>query len=191
VLYSGLYLLHCGRGLLLWQRCESKIWLDDAEVGEQSLGLLVLDTRVNNNIVTRDPVDRSGDAMLVTSLERVDDTKNLSGVSASRGGVREDEANCLLGINDENGSDSERNALGVDIGGVLVVKHVVEVSNLSLLVANDWESELAARDLIDILDPSSCESTVLAERPMSFTPRLVNSGSSFAKAPSSVVQTGV
>ena len=31
-------------------------------------------------------------------------------------------------------------------------------------------------------------STVFALKPMSLTPRLVNSGSSFAKAPSSVVQ---
>jgi len=34
-------------------------------------------------------------------------------------------------------------------------------------------------------------SMVLAERPISFALRLVNSGSSFANAPSSVVQTGV
>jgi hypothetical protein len=34
-------------------------------------------------------------------------------------------------------------------------------------------------------------SIVFADRPISFTPRLVNSGSSFANAPSSVVQTGV
>ena len=34
-------------------------------------------------------------------------------------------------------------------------------------------------------------SIVFAESPMSLTPRLVNSGSSLANAPSSVVQTGV
>lgn len=44
--------------------------------------------------------------------------------------------------------------------------------------------------LMSLIQPSWL-SMVLAERPMSFTPRLVNSGSSFAKAPSSVVQTGV
>jgi hypothetical protein len=138
VLYSGIYPLHCGGGLLLWQRCESKIWLDDAEVGEQGLGLLILDTGVDNDIVTRDPVDRGGDAMLVTSLQRVDNTKNLSSVSASRGGVREDEADCLLRINDENGSDSERNALGVDIGGVLVVKPAYRVSwNMQTALPNN------------------------------------------------------
>ena len=33
--------------------------------------------------------------------------------------------------------------------------HIVCKGNLSALVTNDWESELAARNLIDILDPSS------------------------------------
>jgi len=43
---------------------------------------------------------------------------------------------------------------------------------------------------ISLIHPP-CDSTVFAERPINFTPRLVNSGSSLAKAPSSVVQTGV
>jgi hypothetical protein len=33
--------------------------------------------------------------------------------------------------------------------------HVIEIRNLSLLVANDREAQLAARDLVDVLDPSS------------------------------------
>ncbi len=33
--------------------------------------------------------------------------------------------------------------------------HVIGVCDLALLVTNDWEAQLAARDLIDILDPSS------------------------------------
>jgi len=37
----------------------------------------------------------------------------------------------------------------------LVVKHVIEVGDFSLLITDDWEAQLAARDLIDILDPSS------------------------------------
>jgi len=36
-----------------------------------------------------------------------------------------------------------------------VVKHVIGVCDLSLLVTDDWEAQFAARDLIDILDPSS------------------------------------
>ena len=55
------------------------------------------------------------------------------------------------------------------------------IGNLSLL------PEISS---ISLIHPP-CESTVLAERPINFTPRLVNSGSSLAKAPNSVVQTGV
>jgi len=79
--------LNSGRSLVLWQRGISEVWLNDAELGEQGLGLLVLDAGVHNDIVTRDPVDRGGDAVLVTGLERVYDTENLGGVAASGGGV--------------------------------------------------------------------------------------------------------
>jgi len=63
--------LNGSRSLFLWQRSVSKIWLYDSEVREKSLGLLILDAWVYNNIVTWDPVDRSGDSVLVTSLERI------------------------------------------------------------------------------------------------------------------------
>ena len=65
-------------------------------------------------------------------------------------------------------------ALGVDVGRVLVVKpgtlrsdspvtaenamngilHVVEVSDFAFLVSNDGESQVASRDFVNILDPS-------------------------------------
>jgi hypothetical protein len=164
--------LDVSRGLLLWQRSESKIWLDDAELGEQGLGLVILDAGVDDNIISRDPVDWGGDTVLVASLEGVDDTENFGGVAASGGWVREDEADGLLWVNDENRADGERNALGIDIGSILVVKprrgqfshpasrsrahsHVVGKGDLAVLVPDDWERQLAARDLINILDPSS------------------------------------
>lgn len=55
-------------GLLLRQGCESKVRLDGAEFREQFLGLLVLDARVNDDIVARHPVDRSCNLVLVSSL---------------------------------------------------------------------------------------------------------------------------
>ena len=33
--------------------------------------------------------------------------------------------------------------------------HIIEVGDFSLLITYDWEAQLAARDLVDILDPSS------------------------------------
>lgn len=93
--------------------------------------------------------------MLVTSLERVDDAQHLGGVTACRSWVGEDGADGLLRVDDEDRADGESNALGVDVGGILVVQHVVGKSNLPLLVADDRESQLTARDLIDVLYPAA------------------------------------
>jgi len=139
---------------LLGQRSESKVGLYDAKLGEQLLGLLVVNGRVDNHIITRNPVDWSSDLVLITSLKRVDDAENLGGVAASRGGIRQDESDGLLGVDDEDGSDGEGNALGVYVGGVLVVEHVIEVGNLAYLVGNDGERHFRASNFIDILDPS-------------------------------------
>jgi hypothetical protein len=162
--YPSLFLLETG---------VSKVRLDYTDVGEDLLGVLGLETRVDNDILTyynvrgcrrrksivkeltRNPVDRGGDSVLVTSLERVDNAENLSGVATSGSGVWEDCADGLLGVDDEDRADGESNALGVDVGGVLVVKHVVLESDLAFLVANDGELEAGARDLVNVLDPTT------------------------------------
>jgi len=43
----------------------------------------------------------------------------------------------------------------VDVGGILVVDHIIGICDLTILITNDWERQITARDLIDILDPSS------------------------------------
>jgi hypothetical protein len=125
-------------------------------------------------LLTRNPVDRSGDAVLVASLERVDNAQNLGGVAASACRVGEDGADGLLWVDDEDRADGESNALRVNVGGVLVVDpgmevsfrdsshasqspnlHVVGKSDLPLLVADDGEAELGPGDLIDVLDPAT------------------------------------
>ena len=121
--------LNSSGSLLLWQRGESEVRLDDAELREQGLGFLILDARVNNNIISRNPVDRGGDAVLVAGLEGVDDAEDLGGVATGGGGVGQDEADGLLGVDDEDGADGERNALGIDIGGVLVIDPIHGVSS--------------------------------------------------------------
>ncbi|KAL2285203.1 hypothetical protein FJTKL_08420 [Diaporthe vaccinii] len=149
--------------LLLGQRGESQVWLDDAEVGEQLLGLLVLDGRVDNDVVARNPVDRGGDLVLVTGLERVDDAQDLGAVTAGRGGVRQDGADSLLGVDEEDGANGEGNALLIDVGSVLIVKpktrgrvdsHVIKVGDLPLLVGNNGEVEGVAADLLDVGSPA-------------------------------------
>ena len=112
----------CDGSLLLRERGEAQVGLDDAEVGEELLGLLVLDAGGDDDVVAGDPVDRGGDLVLVAGLERVEDTEDLGGVAASRGRVGEDETDLLVRVDDEDRADGEGNALLVDVGGVLVVE---------------------------------------------------------------------
>ena len=108
--------------LVLGQGSEAQVGLDDAEVGEELLGLLVLDAGGDDDVVTRDPVDRGGDLVLVAGLERVEDAQDLGRVAARRRRVRQDQADLLVGVDDEDGADREGDALLVDVGGVLVVE---------------------------------------------------------------------
>merc|ERR1712225_26736 len=76
-------------------------------------------------------------------------------LTAGRSRVGENGSDNLLGVNDEDGADGESYALLIDIRGVLVVDHVVLQGNLSVLVSNDREVQVAATDLVDVLDPVS------------------------------------
>ena len=168
------------------------------------------------DIVTRKPVDRSCDFVPVAGLKGVDDAQDFSRVAAGTGWVGEDGADGSLRVDDEDAADGEGDALLVDVGGVLVVDPVFAmISNLLMLLmlspccrprATHMSyinailrclspmigklsllPEISSMSLIQPL----CFSIVFALRPMSLTPLFVNSGSSLAKAPSSVVQTGV
>lgn len=101
--FPNISVKHClesgsSRSLTLWEWSEAEIWLHDLHLGEKLLGLRALDTGVHNHVVTWDPVDRSGHAVLVTSLERVDNAEDLGGVATSRCRVGKDETDGLLGI---------------------------------------------------------------------------------------------
>lgn len=93
--------------------------------------------------------------MLVTGLKRIDHTEDLCSISTRRGRIGHDQSNGLLGVDDEDGADGEGDTLFVDVGGILLVEHIIEQCDLSLLVAYDWKLELGATDLIDILDPTA------------------------------------
>ena len=66
------------------------------------LGILSLDARMDNHIITWNPVDRSRDLVLVTSDQGVDDTENFGGVAAGGGRVGQDETDGLGGVDYED-----------------------------------------------------------------------------------------
>ena len=153
--------LNSGTGLLLRQRRRSQVWLDGFEVGEELLSQVVVDRRMDNDIVacrydlsacskanaaaavmipTWNPVYRRGNSVLISCLERVYHTEDFGRIASGRGRIRHDETNGLLGINDEDASDGEGNAFLIDICGILVVQHIIKIGYLSLLIANDGEA---------------------------------------------------
>lgn len=86
--------------------------------------MLVLHAGGDNDIIAGNPVDGSGNLVLVTGLERIDDAQHLGRVAASGGWVGEDGADLLARVDNEDRADGEGNALLVDVGGVLVVDPV-------------------------------------------------------------------
>lgn len=59
-------------------------------------------------------------------------------------------------LTNEDRSDSEGQALLVDVGLVLVVEHVIQGSNLPGFVADDGEVDVggAVRQAVNVLDPT-------------------------------------
>ena len=93
--------------------------------------------------------------MLVSCLQRIHNSQNLGRVAASRGGIGEDSTDGLLRVNNENRADCKSDALGVHVGSILVVEHVIEQGDLSLLVSNDGETQVTSADLVNVLDPTA------------------------------------
>lgn len=91
--------------------------------------------------------------MLVSELESIDDTEDLSGVAASGSRVGHDQADLLARVDDKHRANGQGHTLCIDVGGILVVHHIVLVGDLALRVGDDGELELGAGDLVDVLDP--------------------------------------
>jgi hypothetical protein len=115
----------------------------------------------------------------------------------------------LLRVDDKDGADCESDALLCCVVKILLVDHVVQEGNFSVVVGNDGERKVGVCDLVDVLDPALVRAKIvgalyplsvlfqfpkrfqLRTRPIILTPRASNSFFSLAKAPSSVVHTGV
>src|SRR5882757_5130626 len=63
----------------------------------------------------------------------VNDPQDLVKVATSGSGVRNSQTDDLLGIDDEHRFDGEGDTLCVDVGGILVIQHVVQGRDLALL----------------------------------------------------------
>jgi hypothetical protein len=86
-------------------------------------------------------------------LQRVDDTEDFIRVTSGTGGVVDDGSDNFLGIDEENCADSQSHTLRIDVGGILIIDHVVQERNLPGLIRNNRETQMAPRNVIDILNP--------------------------------------
>lgn len=139
---------------LLGSLGEAEVRLELADLAELLLGILSGNGRGNDDVVTGEPVDGAGHTVLVGGLEGINDTEDLGGVAAGGGGVGHDQTDLLGGVDDEDRADGQSHTLLVDVGGVLVVNHVVQVGDLALRVGDDGELEVGVVDLVDVLDPA-------------------------------------
>lgn len=109
---------------------------------------------MHNDVVAWHPIDGRSDSVLVASLERIDHAKDFGRVPSGGGRIGHDQSDGLLGIDHEDRADGESDTLLINIGGVLLVEHIIQECHLSLFVADDGELEVAATDLVDVLDPA-------------------------------------
>jgi hypothetical protein len=117
----------------------AEVRLKLSDIVELLLCVLCRDCRRNNNILTNLPVDGCSNALLVGCLKRVDDSEDFGAVSARAGGVHHGQADLLLGVDDKDGTDREGNALLGCVVQILLVDHVVQEGNLSVVVGDDGE----------------------------------------------------
>lgn len=148
------------------QGSESEVGLDGTSLRELSLGSLVRDSHGDNSViglalsVLANPVDGAGNTVLVAGLQTDQGTQHFQRVTAERGRVSENESHLLVGGDDEHRANSEGQALGVNVGGVLV-KHTVGDRNLTVGVSNDGEGQVRASDLVDVLNPLTVRGRVV------------------------------
>jgi hypothetical protein len=187
----------------------AEIGLELAHIVKLLLCILGRNSRRNNHVLANLPVDGRSNALLVCSLKRVDDAKHFGAVSSSRRWVHHRQTHLLLRVDDKDGADGKGNALLGCIVQIFLVDHVVQEGHFSVVVGNDGEAEAGVCNLVNVLDPTLVRSKVIGALyiPVSFEPlqactmtltkpiiltrRASNSFFSLAKAPSSVVHTGV
>lgn len=128
----------------------AQVRLDLANFTKLLLGICGTHRRRHDDIITNVPVDRGSYTLLITGLQGVDDSQDLSGVSAGGGGVHHGQADLLARVDNEHGANSKRNFFLPD---AILVDHVVQEGNFALGIGDDWELDLSRADFVNVLDP--------------------------------------
>lgn len=129
----------------------------EGDLGEEHLGLIIGNGRVDNDIITLVPVDWRGYAVFIAKLQRVYNTENLIKVSSSRSWISNGQTNDFLGINHEYSADREGKTLCITVSRILLIEHIIEGGDFPVLVGNDGELHVGwsvtRAEVVDIFDP--------------------------------------
>lgn len=128
--------------------------LNNSDITKLLNRVLGLHSRWDNDIFAQCPVNGGVHTILVSGLKRIDDSQDLSSIPASGGWVTKDQSDFLVGVDDEDGADGHGNSCGsvksvtdapsrfmagnrgggsfiltllVNICGVLVIKHIIQI----------------------------------------------------------------
>lgn len=79
----------------------------------------------------------------------VNDSQDFVKVATSGGRVRDSQTDDFLGVDDEHCSDGEGNTLGIDVGSILVVQHLVQGCDRTVLVGDleGWDQYPLAKNV--------------------------------------------
>ena len=102
--------------------------------------------------LTRNPINRRRNPLPIARLQTIHHPQHLRRIPARARRIAQYQTDGLFGIDDEDGADGEGDALLVDVGGVLVIEHVVQVGDFALLVPDDGEFEGRGGDFVDVFD---------------------------------------
>ena len=91
--------------------------------------------------------------MLIPRLQAVHNPEHLGRIPPRARRIAHDQSDHLLRIHDEHTPNRKRNPLGIHIGCILMIQHIVQIRHFPLLVADDGKLELRPADLVDVFDP--------------------------------------
>ena len=144
---------------------ESQVWSDLPNLLELLPGVLRLQRRRYNDILSNLPVNRSCHALLVASLQAVDNSQDLGCVAARRRWVHHSKADLLGWVDNEDTADCECDALLIDVRQVLLVDHVVKKRHLAVCIGDDRELQVRLRDVVNVLNPLAMAVEIIGAQP--------------------------
>ena len=105
-------------------------------------------------MLTRNPIDRRSDPLLIPRLQAIHHPQDLRRVSPGARGIAQNQTDGLLRVNNKHTPDGKRNALLIHIRHILMIQHIIQIRHLPLLVPDDGETETGAGDFVNVFDPA-------------------------------------